>query len=425
MSQQKTALGKLIGTLHLWLGLASGIVIIVLGLTGAIYVFTDEIKPLVYQDRLFIQPENKPKLPLSQLLAKAQQAVGEKRPVTRVEISSEPDRTYIFRALKVDKEGFSHWDYYKYYQRAYVNPYNGKVVKLEDSKNEFFTILLGLHMRMLFGEKIGHAVVSYSVLAFVLILISGLVLWWPAKWNKSGRNKSFKIKWNAKWKRVNYDLHNVLGFYACVILFVCAVTGLVWAFDWFEKGVKTVADGGKLVEVPAVFSDTTQNKDVQAVDRVLAALQADQPNAYGYLINFPARGKLPMNASTYLTASNRYDRIQGQYDQFTGAKLRSRSFGELTNGEKAYALNFDLHVGAWAGLPSKILTFFAGLICASLPVTGFVIWWGRRKKEGKGGQGRKGGKGGRKMVAARKSGARTLPEPAYVSISPRLSEEEK
>ncbi len=422
MSQKKTALGKLIGTLHLWLGLASGIVIIVLGLTGAIYVFTDELKPLVYKDRLFIQPENTPKLPLSQLLAAAQKAIGEKRPVTRVEISSQPDRTYIFRAVKTDKEGFSHWDYYKYYFRAYVNPYNGKIVKLENSENEFFNLVLGLHMRMLFGEKIGHAVVSYSVLAFVFILISGLVLWWPAKWNKSGRDKSFKIKWNAKWKRVNYDLHNVLGFYACAILFMCAVTGLVWAFDWFEKGVKTVVDGGKLAEVPAVFSDTTQNRDVTAVDRVLTALQKDEPNAYGYLINFPAKGKLPINASTYLNASNRYDRIQGQYDQYTGEKLRSRSFGELTNGEKAYAMNFDLHVGAWAGLPSKILTFFAGLICASLPVTGFVIWWGRRKK---GVKGEKGGNGPRRMVKPRETKVRTLARPAYVSVSSRLTEEEK
>lgn len=425
MSQKKTALAKFIGTLHLWLGLTSGIVIIVLGLTGAIYVFTDEIKPLVYKDRLFIQPENKPKLPLSELLAVAQKAVGEKRPVTRVEISSQPDRTYIFRALKVDKEGFSHWDYYKYYTRAYVNPYNGQVVKLEDSKNEFFTIILGLHMRMLFGEKIGHTIVSYSVLAFVLILISGLVLWWPAKWNKSGTDKSFKIKWSAKWKRVNYDLHNVLGFYACVILFVSAVTGLVWAFDWFEKGVKTVADGGKLAEVPAVFSDTTQSKDVKAVDRVFAALQKGGARAHGYLINFPAKGKLPINASTYLSASNRYDRIQGQYDQFTGAQLRSRSFEELTNGEKAYALNFDLHVGAWAGLPSKVLTFFAGLICASLPVTGFVIWWGRRKKGSKGRMGGKGGKGGRGRVAPRETSVAGMAKPAYVSMSARLSEEEK
>lgn len=383
MSQKKTVLNKIIGTLHLWLGLASGIVVVMLGLSGAIYVFVDELKPLVYQDRLFIQPENKPKLPLSQLLRIAQDAVGAKRPVTRVEIASQPGRTYIFRALKIDKEGFSHWDYYKYYYRVYVNPYNGKVVMLEDTKNEFFTVVLGLHMRMLFGEKIGHAVVSYSVLAFVLILISGLVLWWPKKWNKGNVDKSFKVKWGAKWKRVNYDLHNVLGFYACVILLVSALTGLVWAFEWFENGVRTIADGGKLVKVPAVFSDTTFAKDAAASDRIFATLRQEQPNAYGYLINFPATGKLPVNTSTYLTGSNRYDRIQGQYDQFTGKQLRSRSFGELTNGEQIYTMNFDLHVGAWAGLASKILTFFAGLICASLPVTGFLIWWGRKNKTGK------------------------------------------
>ena len=43
-------------------------------------------------------------------------------------------------------------------------------------------------------------------------------------------------------------------------------------------------------------------------------------------------------------------------------------------------MNYDIHVGAVLGLPGKILAFFASLIAASLPVTGFVIWWGRRKK---------------------------------------------
>ena len=74
MSQKKTVLNKIIGTLHLWLGLASGIVVVLLGLSGALYVFVDEIKPLVYQDRLFIQPESKPKLPLPGIASRPRRA---------------------------------------------------------------------------------------------------------------------------------------------------------------------------------------------------------------------------------------------------------------------------------------------------------------------------------------------------------------
>jgi len=45
------------------------------------------------------------------------------------------------------------------------------------------------------------------------------------------------------------------------------------------------------------------------------------------------------------------------------------------------AANYDIHVGAILGLPTKIIAFIVSLICASLPVTGFMIWWGRRKKK--------------------------------------------
>jgi uncharacterized iron-regulated membrane protein len=43
-------------------------------------------------------------------------------------------------------------------------------------------------------------------------------------------------------------------------------------------------------------------------------------------------------------------------------------------------MNYDIHVGAIGGLTGKIIAFIASLVCASLPVTGFLIWWGKRRK---------------------------------------------
>jgi uncharacterized iron-regulated membrane protein len=43
-------------------------------------------------------------------------------------------------------------------------------------------------------------------------------------------------------------------------------------------------------------------------------------------------------------------------------------------------MNYDIHTGAILGLPGKFLAFFASLICASLPVTGVYVWWGRKNK---------------------------------------------
>jgi uncharacterized iron-regulated membrane protein len=46
-------------------------------------------------------------------------------------------------------------------------------------------------------------------------------------------------------------------------------------------------------------------------------------------------------------------------------------------------MNYDIHVGQILGLTGKIIAFLASLICASLPITGFIIWWGKRNKKGK------------------------------------------
>lgn len=69
---------KAINQIHLWLGLTSGLVVFVLGLTGATYAFIDELRPVFYKDRLFVTPEKTQPLPLSQLLAAAETALKTK-----------------------------------------------------------------------------------------------------------------------------------------------------------------------------------------------------------------------------------------------------------------------------------------------------------------------------------------------------------
>ncbi|WP_221392826.1 hypothetical protein [Dyadobacter sp. NIV53] len=81
-------------------------------MTGASYAFVDELRPVFYSDRLYVVPEKKAVLPLSKLLSVAEKTL-DNRPVTRAEISTRPDRTYMFRAVKQNPEGLTYWDYYQ------------------------------------------------------------------------------------------------------------------------------------------------------------------------------------------------------------------------------------------------------------------------------------------------------------------------
>lgn len=89
-----------------------------------------------------------------------------------------------------------------------------------------------------------------------------------------------------------------------------------------------------------------------------------------------------LNPCPHLTdIENSFNAVSLQYDQYTGRLLKTSTFKDKKNGEKIEYLNYDIHVGRILGLPGKILAFFASLVSASLPITGFYIWWGRRKKK--------------------------------------------
>src|SRR5690606_290990 len=92
----------------------------------------------------------------------------------------------------------------------------------------------------IFGElenrKLGSYISGTATILFTLGVITGMVIWIPRKvrsW-KDG----FKIKWSANWKRINHDLHNSLGLYSCIFLFLMGITGPQWSFEWYRTGLR-------------------------------------------------------------------------------------------------------------------------------------------------------------------------------------------
>src|SRR5688500_13554367 len=125
---------KMTGKIHLWLGLSSGLVVFILGITGCLYAFIDEIKPLVYRSRMYVEvPASAQRLPIAVLKANAEKALGEKYKLQVAEVNLKPGRTTSFRSLKVNPDATLYNNYMEYYYRVYVNPYTGKVVKIENS----------------------------------------------------------------------------------------------------------------------------------------------------------------------------------------------------------------------------------------------------------------------------------------------------
>lgn len=368
-------LKKIINKLHLWLGLSSGLIVFIVAVTGCIYAFQAEIKDLTYPF-LFVEPQESAVLPPSEISEIAQEAYPNGHLHAVLYPMKEKSAQAIF---------FSYGEGNDHYQIAYINPYSGEVLELRDEYADFFRFILDGHFYLWLPPEIGQPVVASFTLVFLFMVISGLILWWPKK--KKNLKQSLKIKWSARWRRKNYDLHQVLGFYVMTFALVFAVTGLVWGFLWFRDGVYFVASGGeKFVEYYNPVSDSTKTYqgEIPALDAVWVKMNEEYPDAEYIEVHPPefegaaiAANANP-DASTYWKTDYRY------FDQNTLEELPVEHFynrfEEATVAQKIMRMNYDVHVGAIAGLPGKILAFFLSAIIASLPVTGFLIWWGRRNK---------------------------------------------
>lgn len=363
---------KVIGKIHLWLGLSSGLVVFMIAITGCIYAFQTEIQDMIQSYR-FVEIQDKPVLMPSQLKAIAEKELPGKK--IHAVLFAKPGNAAQVIFYDLDPE---------YYYLIYLNPYTGKVLKVKDENADFFRIVLLGHFYLWLPPDIGQPVTATATLIFLVMLISGLILWWPK--NKKATKQRFTIRWSARWRRKNYDLHNVLGFYMTWIAIILAVTGLVFGFQWFAQGLYQLAGGEKSLEYVEPRSDTAYivQAATPVIDRLYLKMKAENPSAKVMEVHIPETSSSAIEVSinpddeTYWQTDYRY------FDQYTLEEVSvSHIYGrseEASTADNLLRMNYDIHTGAVIGLPGKILAFFASLIAASLPVTGFYIWWGRRKK---------------------------------------------
>jgi len=121
---------------------------------------------------------------------------------------------------------------------------------------------------------------------------------------------------------------------------------------------------------------------------------AEHPEAKGFYYAFADTSK-PSSAisiTIYPTVGKYYNTRTFSFDQHTAKslpapnKIYATSFEDAPVGDKIRRMNYDIHVGSILGLPGRIMAFFAALIGASLPITGFIVWWGKQKKKNKKGK---------------------------------------
>ena len=384
--KNETFFKYLIWISHFWLGLLSSIVVFVVCFTGCLYAFKNQITEIYNRDKEFIEKvSNAKKFSADDV---KNQFLKNHKKITALTVSNDEGRSV---SVSYEENGVA--------QTTFFNQYTGEELGAVDtSLNVFFETVLDLHKNLLMGN-VGRQILGAGVLIFVFLLFSGFVLWLP----KRIRNlkQSLTVKWNARFQRLNYDLHNTLGFYTFLLLFFIAITGLYVTYPWV-KNILIVSLGGE-----SISSINAENK---GADDAFAGLLSDMIQKQNEKkeeqkvkisldeILKKADDILPYKAVTTIELPNK------ENPRFVVSKINNTHFlgmmlpdevtfdknGELKTkdlfldkplNEQFTALVKPLHTGEIMGLPSIILYFIVCLIGCSLPVTGIVIWWHRLQKQ--------------------------------------------
>ena len=385
---------------HFYAGLFTAPFLLILSITGAIYLFNDELNDWIYPQLRFA-PSGDTIQPAGDLVASVREQYPDTT-VTRIDMPVEPGRSAMVFVTPEQGEPF----------RVFVDPGNGAVLGDFIYARTLVGFADRMHGSLLLGEG-GDAVVELAASWALILIATGLYLWWPR-----GRGGGFRFnrrrRGRARWR----ELHRLTGVYAAVLIVFLIITGLPWASFWGDRVLTPVSnalglgyppqlrhhggDSGKtlldtlgeapwalqqapLPTVPAAHDHHHHHGPAAALDTSTAAINrvhralAANGLPLAYRLSIPTEAGDPYSAYTYPA------RPQGQrtlHFDSDGQVLVNTGFAEYGAIAKAVEYGVALHMGNYFGRANQLIMLLACIAIVALVITGLVMWWRRRPAGG-------------------------------------------
>jgi uncharacterized iron-regulated membrane protein len=361
---------KVIFWSHLVIGVAAGLVVFVLCLTGALLAFERQSVDWMESSALALPPPGvTERLPADELVARAAQ-VEPDRP-TSVRYASDPRMPVRI----------------SFVNRSFVclNAYTGAVTgRGATSLRAFYRFVREVHTALAIpreGAKTGHAIIDICNLAFVFLILTGAFLWWPRKWNWRVLRNSLAVRFDVRGKARDWNWHNALGFWALIPVFFMAVTGVVLSYDAVDQRIRAFArehDHQKPnppAPSPAAPAATTQKP---GWPQIFANVEQQVPGWRSISIGWSSAAQ----STATITATRGYESeipklITLTVDKATAAITNVQTWEDREAGLRARVISRTGHTGEILGLPGQIVASLGCLGGVMLVYTGFALSWRR------------------------------------------------
>ncbi|MBA1201842.1 flavodoxin [Pseudomonas capeferrum] len=374
-------LKKSLFQLHWFFGITAGLVLALMGTTGAIWSFQEELLRLFNADALKVEVREEGVLPPVELVRRVEAAQGDKVSMLWVDTRSGNAARVFFTPAPGERRG----------QLRYVDPYTGEFTG-EVVGQDFFNLMLQLHRFLAMGDT-GRQITGACTLMLIFFCLSGLYLRWPRQ--ALNWRAWLTFDWAKKGRAFNWDLHAVAGTWCLMFYLLFALTGLFWSYEWYRQGLNAL-----LADKPPAGQEQRRGEGrgrhgPQPVDKSAPPLVVDYdavwtslrnaagPRLASYNLRLPPAGGQPAMLF-YLLDDAAHERAFDTLtlDPATGQVKRHERYDEKSFKAQLLASVYALHVGSYFGLPGRIVVTLASLTMPVFFVTGWLLYLDRRRKKG-------------------------------------------
>ncbi|CAI2717111.1 PepSY-associated TM helix domain-containing protein [Nitrospina watsonii] len=347
---------------HLVLAFSVGLVMVVSGLSGSLLVYHKEIDHALNSDLWRVEPGGGP-----HRIDASLDAVRQAHPNALIGLVRLPRAPQHSMEVWIREAGGIH--------KVYVNPYTASLLGMRGDHDGLMGTLHDLHVHLLAGET-GETVMGAIGLVALVLLGTGLYLWWPRGGRWSG---AFRIGWQETGVRKAFRLHRFIGIVSIGFLVFSIATG---AGMVFHKAVNVALEsvlGGPMRTLPPNLTAPVNNS--LSAEQLMARGQSILPEATLTFLRLPRTPDAPFvlrmrfdenphpNGSTYLALHPE-----------TGDAMMVHSYRQASSGQVASDLKYPLHIGRFWGESGRIFTVAVGLSPALLFISGFLFWRRRRSR---------------------------------------------
>jgi len=376
--------------LHWFFGITAGLVLAVVGLTGALLSYDDELTRAFSSGVMTVPVRDGGRLPLPELVARVHEAVPDRRILLMTEVRTPEDAVGVRLSTGDGPRG----------ETYFVDPYTGEMLG-RSKADVVFRFIMDIH-RFLTVEGIGKQITGAATLLLFLLALSGLYLRWP---RRLGNWRAwFHIDFKKKGRPFLWNLHAVIGTVVLVPYLLSATTGLYWSYDWWRGMLFSIAGVQQPVRnKPAPAPKMAKGEGGQKrggaeggerkkpalpnladtdVSVAWEAFKAEVPN-YTKVYLRPAQkpgGPLQM---TWLDDTVPHERAFSRLDvdAATGKVSNVERYGQKTLGGQLMTSIYALHRGSFFGPVGIVVMMLSSLMMPVFFVTGWMLYLDRRKKK--------------------------------------------